>query len=147
MQPGRYEIMIFPTIAAHRLRKGAWYLESDHEDPAAARIQYGRFVAEHPDPRLAVVLIESRYSAESGMFTDRILDSRADGPLPALRGSVSLPAEARPALREAFCRAPPAQPQRRRRPPPPARNRRLWPALAATALLAGAAAIMLLAGP
>uniref|UniRef100_UPI0018DFC020 hypothetical protein n=1 Tax=Roseomonas rosulenta TaxID=2748667 RepID=UPI0018DFC020 len=106
MQPSRYEVMVRATIPANRIRIGVWYLESEHEDPSQARIHFRHFVAEHQDRRLMVVLVESRFDDATGLFVDRILDSRAEAPVPAVRGSVALPDPARGALRRAFDRAP-----------------------------------------
>ena len=145
MQPSRYEVMVLATIPAHRIRKGVWYLESEHEDAARARIRYGAFIAEHPDPRLVAVLVESRYDETRGLFADRILAVRAEGQVPALRGSVALPHEARRPLREAFGRAPPPglAPRRRTKPaPPPRRSLARWLVTAAIAGLLGAALLV-----
>jgi hypothetical protein len=140
MQPSRFEIMVLATVPVHRVRKGVWYLESEHEDVAEARIHYGHFLAEHPDPRLIVVLVESRFDESQGIFADRILATRAEGPVPALRGSRALPPEARRPLREAFGRAPlPApRPRRRSAPPPPPPRRSLLPWLFTAAIGGGA---------
>jgi hypothetical protein len=137
MQPSRYEVMIRATIAANRIRMGAWYLESEHEDVARARLRFRDVVAEHQDPRLMVVLLESRYDENEGVFVDRILDSRAEGPVPAVRGSAALPDAARRPLRQAFGRAPAkVLPLRRRTDRPAAPRRRSampWVAAAAVA--------------
>ena len=136
MQPSRYEVMIRATIAANRVRTGVWYLESEHEDVARARLHFREFVAEHQDPRLMVVLLESRYDDNEGVFVDRILDSRAEGPVPPVRGSAALPDAARNPLRQAFARAPNKVPQLRRRSdrPAPPRRRSAMPWVAAAAV-------------
>jgi hypothetical protein len=144
MQPSRYEVMIRATIAANRIRMGVWYLESEHEDVARARLRFRDVVAEHQDPRLMVVLLESRYDEGEGVFVDRILDSRAEGPVPAVRGSVALPDVARAPLRQAFARAPAKVPALRRRTDrrAPPRRRTAMPWLAMAAVAAGVAVLV-----
>lgn len=144
MQPSRYEVMVRATIAANRIRMGVWYLESEHEDAAEARLQFRQVVAEHQDPRLMVVLLESRYDEAEAVFVDRILDSRADAPVPAVRGSVALPEGARTSLRQAFARAPAKVPplRRRARGPAPPRRRSAMPWLAMAVAVAGIAALV-----
>ena len=144
MQPSRYEVMVRATIPANRIRMGVWYLESEHEDAAQARLRFRDVVAEHQDPRLTVVLLESRYDEAEAVFVDRILDSRAEGPVPAVRGSVALPEPARGALRQAFARAPAKVPPLRRRAgrPVPPRRRRAIPWVAMAVAMAGIAALV-----
>lgn len=106
MEPETFDVMLLATIPGGGIRHGQWYTDSAHDGLEAAQWRFREITQELADPRLVVVVVASRFDDAAGLYRERIVAARAEGPVPALR--------------RAFRRAPPAglAPRGRARPKP-----------------------------
>ncbi|MDO9712154.1 hypothetical protein [Paracraurococcus lichenis] len=139
-----YEVLLFADMGTRLGIERRWLIAGSHASRRGATAQYEELNREFPHPRVKLLLVAAVHDAATGLFRDRVLESRGAAPLIQRKQMQRLGAGERAKLAAAL--GPPPAARSIRPPTPPPRRAGLgvgtW--VLGLALLAGFGAAVLL---